>query len=336
LDLGVIRDMDVYKDLSGNYPDCIVTYFNFEEYAAQIDHSDKALFMGYMTQFRTDEIKEMRDKYKHFIFFNQEMPCAYTNSSKHIRDTASDLNKTFDHIYTICPLTGEWLNTVYNDGRDKYKPILFPIDGKRIIDGNEKIYDSIFYGSVCGKDHEECIDIIRNYKYNFITLGSQHWYPNVPGVDVNALSQYITHQNIHTFEKWKILSQTRTIPIYNQLYLHNNHIENIKKTDHWEKNEAWSHLHENRCPQLKPRVTEAAMFKMLMLVKRDPWNLIEHWYEPDKDFIYFDSNEELSEMIEDVNKNYEKYKPIVENAYNKAIKNYTTEALLKRMVEGVS
>ena len=71
---------------------------------------------------------------------------------------------------------------------------------------------------------------------------------------------------------------------------------------------------------------------MLMLVKRDPWNAIEYWYEPDKDFIYFDSVEELPDLIADITNNWDDYQSILENAYNKAYNNYTTEALLARMV----
>ena len=72
---------------------------------------------------------------------------------------------------------------------------------------------------------------------------------------------------------------------------------------------------------------------MLMLVKRDPWNAIEYWYEPDKEFIYFDSNEELPDLIHETTTNWEKYEHIVENAFKKAYNNYTTEALLKRMIK---
>ena len=109
-------------------------------------------------------------------------------------------------------------------------------------------------------------------------------------------------------------------------------MKNLKRYDNWEANRAWSHIDEKRAPQLKPRVTEAALFKMLMLVKRDPWNLIEYWYEPGKDFIYFDSIEELEDLIAETTTNWEKYQPIVENAYKKAAANYTTEAILERMI----
>lgn len=327
--------MDIYKDLSGNYPDCIVTYFHFENYASSIGHDDKALFVGYNTQMRSDEIESIKEGYKNVIFFNQEMPCAYTLPDKNLHNIASDLNNVFTNIYTICPLTGDWINKNYNDGKKKYKPILFPIDEKMLLDKEEKEYDSIFYGSVCGKDHEEYINIISKFNYNFITLGIDHWNPNDQTVDKTSLGKLITHQNIHTFQKWKILNKTRAIPIYNQLYLHDNHVENIKTNKNWKQNAAWSHIDQNICPQLKPRCTEAAFFRMLMVVKKDPWNLIEYWFEPGKDFIYFDKNEELEDILEDVNKNYEKYEPIVENAFNKAVNNYTTEKLLKRMAEGV-
>ena len=324
--------MKVYKDLSGNYPDVIVTYFNFEEHAAA--HSDEraALFIGYNSQFRDDFLAEAADHYENLIFFNGEQPCAYTNPDVAVGNNSSDTGNKFTDIYTICPLSAKWANNYYHGGAEKLKPILFPIDRERLIYPCDKKWDAIFYGSICGRDHAEVVDIISKFNYKFITLGYQHWRPNEPISYLRRTASTVTDINIHTFDKWRILSETKVVPIYNQLYIHDDHVRNIKQYEGWEQNEAWSHIDENRGPQLKPRVTEAALFKMLMIVKRDPWNLIEYWYEPDKDFLYFDTNEEMEEMIDEISNNWENYQHIVENAYEKAYNNYTTEPLLKRMI----
>jgi len=129
------------------------------------------------------------------------------------------------------------------------------------------------------------------------------------------------------------LSKTKVVPIYNYLYLKDEQVETIKSYDKWEQNEAFSHVDQNIACQLKPRITEAAFFKMLMLVKRDPWNAIEYFYVPDEDFIYFDSVDELPDLIEETTTNWDKYQHIVENAYKKACERYTTEAVLKRMIQ---
>jgi spore maturation protein CgeB len=70
-----------------------------------------------------------------------------------------------------------------------------------------------------------------------------------------------------------------------------------------------------------------------MLVKRDPWNAIEFFYEPEKEFLYYDDEEELPGLIEKISSNWNDYKHIVDNAYDKAMKNFTTEAVLRKMIE---
>ena len=64
----------------------------------------------------------------------------------------------------------------------------------------------------------------------------------------------------------------------------------------------------------------------LILCKRDYWNIIEDYYTPGEDFIYFDENSELEELIKDILNNYSKYEQIIENAYNKSL-NYTSKKL---------
>lgn len=322
--------MKMVKDMSGNYPDCIVTYCDFEKYLSKYEDLDCAFYFGYNSR-RHDQInEEMKNNFSSLIFFNQEQPCAY-----HTEDQgrlSSDISNLFTDVYTICPHTAEWNNRVLNDGKEKFKPILFPIDKEYLLDSNNKKWDTVFYGSVCGRDHAEAIDIISKFKYRFMTLGYEYWNPNEKLDDITRTASLITDINLHTFEKWKVLSETKVLPIYNQLYLHDSHVENIKKYERWHENKAWTHLDEKIAPQLKPRVTEAAFFKMLMLVKRDPWNLIEYWFEPDKDFIYFDSNNELEELIRETTTNLDKYQHIVESAYTKAVDNYTTELLFDWMI----
>jgi len=318
------------KDMSGNYPDCIVTYCNFENYISNHENEEIALYFGYNSRMNEDANKKIKEEFSSIMFFNQEQPCAYHHPTYGF--LSSDRGDLFTDIYTICPYTAKWNNDMYNGGEQKFKPILFPIDRENLIQNFDKKWDSVFYGSVCGKEHTDAIEIISKFKYRFMTLGVQHWNPNEP-IDGQRAANRVTDVNIHTFDKWKILSETRVVPLYNYLYLHDEHIENIKKYDNWHLNEAWSHLELKNVPQLKPRVTEAALFKMLMLVKRDPWNVIEHWFEPDKDFLYFDTNEELEEMIRETTSNLENYQHITENAYKKAYENYTTEPLLNMMIK---
>jgi spore maturation protein CgeB len=83
-------------------------------------------------------------------------------------------------------------------------------------------------------------------------------------------------------------------------------------------------------PQIKTRPFEAAFCQSLIICKKDKWNIIEKWFEPNKEFLYYENQEELEILIKDVLENYDKYLPIIENAYHRAINNYTTEHFVKK------
>ena len=85
-------------------------------------------------------------------------------------------------------------------------------------------------------------------------------------------------------------------------------------------------------PQIKTRIFEAALSKSIILHKLDEWNAIEDWYTENEDFIYFSDEADLIDKINEINKNYDGYKYIAENAYNKTINNYTTEHFVERYI----
>ena len=324
--------MKVVKNLNGNYSDCIVTYFNYEDYAHKYkDQEDTCLSVGYQCLWNEEVHNYIKD-FKRRMFFNGEHPCSYTQDLKFGTRT-SGVDNIFTDIYTICPYTAEWLNNKYNDGNKRFKLCLFPIDKKNVLlyNPNEKEYDAIFYGSICGKTHERIVQEISSFNYNFATYGVGYWHPNEQ-VDIHSLASKVTKTNISTSEKWDILSKTKVVPIVNHLFLHDKHIENIKNYDGWQENKAFSHIDQKIACQLKPRIVEAAFFKMLMLVKKDPWNAIEYFYEPEKEFLYYEDESELPDMINEITNNWGKYKFIVDNAYQRAINNYTTEAVLDTMM----
>lgn len=88
----------------------------------------------------------------------------------------------------------------------------------------------------------------------------------------------------------------------------------------------------NGTPQTKSRYFEAAFCKSLNLMHKDQWNCIEEWFTPNEHFIYFETQDELCDLIKDASKNYDKYVPIVEAAYQKAMKEYTTEQFVKKYI----
>jgi hypothetical protein len=85
-------------------------------------------------------------------------------------------------------------------------------------------------------------------------------------------------------------------------------------------------------PQLKSRVFEAGFAKCIPLVLYDDYKLIETYFTPDVDFLYFHSMDELDALIERIVANYDDYKYIAMNAYNKCMANYTFEHFIERYI----
>ena len=326
--------MWLFKFLSQNYPDCIMTYFNYEKYVKDYEHiEDTCLSIGYDCLWNP-EVHRHVETFDKRIYFNGEQPCSFQDPDQKSAFRSCGLDNIFTDIYTICPYTAEWVNNRFHEGREKFRTTIFPIDKENVLKFNsdEKIYDAIFYGSICGKTHEKIVNAISNFNYKFITLGSRYWHPNESLEDGDSLITKITDCNIATFEKWEILSKTKVVPIVNNLFLKDDKIKNIKSLEGWEDNKVFSSLDDRIMAQVKPRIIEAAFFKVLMLAKRDPWNAIEYFYEPEKEFLYYDEEKELPGLIEHISNNWSDYRHIVDNAYDKAMKNYTTEAVLERMI----
>lgn len=84
-------------------------------------------------------------------------------------------------------------------------------------------------------------------------------------------------------------------------------------------------------PQLKSRPFEAGFCKTLMLVLRDEYNILEEWFTPDVDFIYYD-NDNLKETLDRVLASFSDYQHIINNAYNRCVQEYTTERFIEKYI----
>jgi len=152
---------------------------------------------------------------------------------------------------------------------------------------------------------------------------------------INCLS-YATTVNVPFQEKINFVGQSRVSVCYNILHDVERHVKAIQAYNSWEQNKAHIEVgKQNIRPQFKTRMHEGAISKTLNAVKRDPWNLAELYYEPGKEFLYFDTHKELELIIEDAKNNWDKYEPIVERAYRRAM-NYTTDKFVDVVKSGQS
>lgn len=175
-------------------------------------------------------------------------------------------------------------------GRQKREFTFFPTNKNLIPTTFEKLYEVVYTGYANAPHVSELLSVLKDYNYVFVSFSNE-----------NPL---VTHFHVDYKTKLDLISKSKITVVHN--------------------------LTASYTPQLKSRPFEAAFGKSLILCKKDEWNIIETWFTEGEEFIYYSSAEELRTIIDDVLNNFEKYEEIVENAYNRAINEYTTEAFVKK------
>lgn len=282
-------------------------YINWEDYSQE--DSSRVLLIGYDTIYKIDPTA-----YQAVGLFNVWAPTEFAQKTDHYNTTPIAYDSKATRVYSICPYTTDWLNEI---NTNKYKYIRHPI-GIQYIPEFEKEYDACYVGNLHSELHIGCLDVIKKFKYFFSTV-SQGMNSTTAARRADMTALDLTHyEKLDQVAKNKISIAINLVPITEQ------HKHNIKSNKAWEQNVAFERLEDNIIPQFKSRVHEAAICKTLNLVYKDPWNLIEDYYTPDKDFIYFDSLEDLKDKIHEISSTYHKYTHIVDNAFEK-VKNYSTK-----------
>lgn len=309
--------MKVLKDLSGEIVGTNAHYFRFDEF--NDNNKDEVLVYGYNALENKTILKEITE-YKRKVYINVTMPTEFQTNLLTIRDNI------FDEVYGVCPYSVNWLNKLTNS--NKYKTINYPFSHKDIPNKQEKIYDVCYHGGLHGNEYLRCLDIMKKFHYRYITMTR----------GINSLTQnnlhLATNLDLSNQDKLNLISRCKISICYNLVYINNdNIIFNIKNREKWFDNEAFRHIDDLKIiPQIKSRLNEAAMCRTLNLVKKDPWNVVERYYTPNVDFVYFESNDELEDKISDILNNWGDYQSYIENAYNKSL-NYTAKEIYNNIKE---
>jgi hypothetical protein len=308
--------MIVIKDLSAEIPGTNTHYFDFDHLGKP--NGNICLYYGYNNLFNSN-IPFTNDTKN--IYFNVTMPTEFFS------DQDIYLDDKFDKIYTICPYSVDWLNELKQT--DKYHCIWYPFNSNHIpfhMFNHDKKFDICYHGGIHGIKYIEMLEIIKKFNYRYMSMTH-----GINPLTQNLLSGFATDLNLDNSEKLIRIAQCKISVCYNNLPTDDRHIANATRLSDWEKNLAFKHLHDLRiAPQLKSRFIEAAMCKTLNLVEYDSWNVIEKWYEPDKDFIYFNGNDNLQSTIEWALNNWEQMQIIIENAYKKS-QQYSCQTLFERI-----
>ena len=213
----------------------------------------------------------------------------------------------FDKQITICPYTAKWA--------PKRVSAFFPFDRRYEIH-EEKTKDVIYSG---GFHHDLIFDIahaMSGFNYDLISF---HGHP------------LVTFSGGTYQDKLRMISRSKIQVVHNLLFPQPHQIAKVKSMSNYLENEAFSEIDSGFVPQQKIRALESAFLKTLILCKRDSWNTIETMFEPDE-FVYWDNEIDLKEKIDYITMNYHQFQPMIEKAYNRAVRDYTVENFIQNFV----
>ena len=307
--------MRVIKNFGGDSPYGIIPYIQKILDKLSDENSKDLLFNGVQFIDAPYMLGEYME-YDRKALLAHWSPCEFLLKSNYYY---FDAYEQFTEVYCVCPFTCAFMNNHF--GYEKFIYIPYPYTNYSLDSfGNYEAVSS-WFGSINGDEHAGAIDVISKFPYKYITSQQNTWLHHP--YEYNKC----THVNISTEDKLKEVSKCKSSLTFNKLYK----APSIQYNPGYEGNELkiWdSYASEGILPQFKVRTHEIATCKSLILCKKDPWNLIEDFYEPNKHFIYFENNSELEDILNDVDKNFEKYIPMIEAAYEQ-VQKYSVENIFE-------
>lgn len=218
-------------------------------------------------------------------------------------------------VLTLCPYTAATT--------ENREPIFFPFNEKHIKTTFNKTFDIIYSGHYHSTVVSNFIQTLHDGGVDYRVVNS-------------ANDSFTTNPNCSYVDKLELYSQARIALCHNLLFIHPNNVPRYRQFVHAEKNLAFAHLDHNIMPQIKSRVFEAAFNKSVILCLKDPWNIIEMFFEPDTEFVYFEDEVDLLEKVLYIKNNYDEFQPMVERAYHRAINNYTTQHFCEKYLKNIN
>lgn len=292
------------QDFTKNYSDDPITFFKFDrDKFRNID-----VYLGIKAM---DLYKKTNNKSVYLDFEAPNMPGVLDlkPNMPGVLDLRPNYHK-FDYICSICPYTTAYQNALKNN----HFAIYFPINPLKFRNQRKK-YDVIYTGQMHSPQIEKMLSVITHFNYVNVSFSK---------------SNLVTHQNISYKNKMKLVSRSRVSIIHNLVF------PKYRISNYQQAKVIGFVSANNVYPQLKSRAFEAAICKSLMLVLKDDYNIIENYFTPDSDFIYFSNKDELEYLISDAKNNPNKYESTVTNAYNKCVSLYTVENFLTDFIYPLS
>lgn len=314
--------MLILEDLSAEIADTNAYHWNLKKFSN--DDKKNVLFYGYNSMINQNYLT--RTKNYNRILFNNWAPCEFAQEFSHPNKKPIEAEDQMNIVYSICPYSVDWLNHLQS--KREYRNIFYPFCQSLIPEQKEKKYDVIYHGGIHGIEHSKCLKVMNkfNYRYCSMTNGiNEFTYRHLP---------FATNLDLNFKDKINLIAETKISICYNIVHVMPDQINRIKKLKELNyKNNAFETVGMwNVMPQFKTRMHEAAFSNTINLVRRDPWNVAELYYEPNKDFIYFDDENDLEFKIKEIlsNWNSKECQMMLRSSYEKSLK-FTSKQFIKKI-----
>lgn len=245
-----------------------------------------------------------------------------------INDLSYNYDHLFDKVYTICPYSADWINKKFKS--EKRVPVFFPFNENYLPKNFDKKFDIIYTGHIVSNILYRDLLTLKKFNYRIVS---------------NSNNKLVTNKGVSYTEKIGLIAKSKITLVHNLLYPQRQHVFNLWKIKDFKRNKAfkliprrfdiWGLIKQNEflVPQLKSRVFEAAFCKSLILCKKDSFNIIERFFTPNKEFIYYKDN--LQKTITKILLDYTSYQTVINNAYKRAVESYTTKSFVYRYLKNI-
>jgi len=293
-------------DFSQDTGQGVIPYINkIFKSSDKIMNSQEFVLMNGLNCFENPAIKDKYKDVKHRYLFAHWSPCEFAQPYELLKEF-----EYFTKVFCICPYTCEWANKNY--GTDKFVYTYYPFSNYSSSFVEEKEYDVSYFGGIHANEHISGVQKLASFDYRFLSLG-----PYGPLKDM--VTGAVTPD-----EKLNIISKGKMSLCYNWIQMNPRYWERVNKHLNGQFHGAFNVNNSFNCPQFKVRVHEVASCGSLILARKDIWNVIEDWYEPDKEFVYFENEETLEGTIKEILNNWDHFSTIAKNGHEKQ-KQYTVE-----------
>jgi hypothetical protein len=269
-----------------------------------------------------------------------------TTNLGHYSKIINNLHK-IKKIFTNCPFSVEYFNNYYET--DKFEFGFAPFNSDYTPEHKKRPYDVFHTGNVHNSAIADYFPIME--KFNSCIVGADYGNAMIE----NIANTYISPSYIHPTTQSDAINYGKTVA-KSIVALKNKGTSYLKKLELNAQSKIsivhgllkWPNDHKNAAkrfmghgafdlidecnyvPQIKSRTLEAAACKSLILCLQDPWNMIESYFEKDKDFIYWTDGNDLEEKIKYILTHYDDYQPMIDHAYDTMMSNFTTECFFNR------